>query len=393
MRRIGVEERRARLGRRHVLSELAVTVEQAADDVVVLHATDPATVYLSVAARMPAATVDDVDAALFERRTMLRTLAMRRTLFVATVDALSTVERSSSIDVAANQRKQLLQFLTDSDIAHPERWLAGVSRRVLAALDDGGLSARALTAAVPELGTRIILGAGTRYAQEAGATSRVLGLMAVEGLLVRGRPAGNWTGRQYEWHRRDRWLAEAGVAVRDSELDPEAAATELVRRWLDRFGPGTLTDISWWTGWTKTKARKALVAVGAVEVELDGGPGYVLPGDERAEAADPWVALLPALDPTPMGWKERAWYLGDGQSELFDRNGNIGPTVWVDGRIVGGWSQRPDGEIVIGLLEDVGADHRAQLDAESERLAAFVGDVVVKPSFPTPLQRRLSAGD
>ena len=47
--------------------------------------------------------------------------------------------------------------------------------------------------------------------------------------------------------------------------------------------------------------------------------------------------------------------------------------------------------IVLGLLEDVGSDHRALLDAEVERLQAAVGDTVVKPSFPTPLQRELAA--
>ena len=102
------------------------------------------------------------------------------------------------------------------------------------------------------------------------------------------------------------------------------------------------------------------------------------------------MALLPSLDPTPMGWKERDWYLGPHEGPLFDRNGNIGPTVWADGRIVGGWSQRPDGEVVTELLEDVGIDHRTLLDAEVERLSACIGDTVVKPSFPTPLQKRLS---
>ena len=54
----------------------------------------------------------------------------------------------------------------------------------------------------------------------------------------------------------------------------------------------------------------------------------------------PWVALLPGLDSTVMGWKERAWFLGGHQHALFDVNGNAGPTVWCNGRIVGGWAHR-----------------------------------------------------
>ena len=65
--------------------------------------------------------------------------------------------------------------------------------------------------------------------------------------------------------------------------------------------------------------------------------------------------LLPGADPTVMGWKERTCYLGEHAPELFDRNGNAGPTVWANGRVVGGWTQHDDGELVVGLLEPVDA--------------------------------------
>ena len=80
---------------------------------------------------------------------------------------------------------------------------------------------------------------------------------------------------------------------------------------------------------------------------------------EPEPAPEPWVALLPALDPTAMGWKERDWYLGEHAALLFDSNGNVGPTVWSDGRIVGGWGSGEDGEVVYRLLEDIGAGCRA----------------------------------
>jgi hypothetical protein len=105
--------------------------------------------------------------------------------------------------------------------------------------------------------------------------------------------------------------------------------------------------------------------------------------------AKPWVALLPALDPTPMGWVGRDWYLGPHAASLFDRSGNIGPTIWSDGRIVGGWAQRPDGEIVYRLLEDIGSDKAGQVRAAADRLADWVGPVRVRPRFRTPLEQEL----
>ncbi|MGH2899189.1 MAG: DNA glycosylase AlkZ-like family protein, partial [Solirubrobacteraceae bacterium] len=101
--------------------------------------------------------------------------------------------------------------------------------------------------------------------------------------------------------------------------------------------------------------------------------------------------LLPALDPAPMGWKERAWYLGEHRAARFDRSGNIGPTVWCEGRIVGGWAQRrDDGEIVVALLQDVGAEMRRAVEAEAETLRAWLGATRVVPRFRTPLERELS---
>ena len=57
------------------------------------------------------------------------------------------------------------------------------------------------------------------------------------------------------------------------------------------------------------------------------------------------MALLPSLDPTTMGWKERDWYLPAAAAQAFDRMGNAGPTIWVDGQVAGVWAQTTDGEI------------------------------------------------
>jgi hypothetical protein len=91
-----------------------------------------------------------------------------------------------------------------------------------------------------------------------------------------------------------------------------------------------------------------------------------------------------------MGWKEREWYLSGHAPALFDRSGNPGPTIWVDGRIVGGWAQRKDGEVATRLLEDIGAEASSAVDDEAERLATWLGDVRVTPRFRTPLERELS---
>jgi hypothetical protein len=136
--------------------------------------------------------------------------------------------------------------------------------------------------------------------------------------------------------------------------------------------------------------KTALVGSGAVEIDLEQGAGFVLPDDTGPEpAVGTWSALLPSLDPTVMGWKGRDWYLGSHREQLFDRNGNAGPTVWVNGKVVGGWSQAEDGEIRFELLEPVDSDAEARIAAQAAELEIWLGEVRIKPRFPTPLDRRL----
>jgi hypothetical protein len=220
-------------------------------------------------------------------------------------------------------------------------------------------------------------------------SNRVLAVLAAEERIVRGRPRGSWTSTQYRWTPIGTWLGDGAGAARPSRPDAQAV---LARRWLAAFGPGTAADLAWWTGWTVRLTRATLAAVGAVEVDLGGTVGYVLPGDDEPVAApEPAAALLPALDPTPMGWNARDWYVGAHRGALFDRSGNIGPTVWWDGRVIGGWAQRTTGEVVYRLLEEPGREGVRAVEAAAHQLTGWLGPARVSPRFHTPLERELTA--
>ncbi|GGO85796.1 winged helix DNA-binding domain-containing protein [Wenjunlia tyrosinilytica] len=385
IRRIGAEERRARLGVRHrlALSARAATPEEVADAVVALHATDPATVFLAAGARLREPGPGPVERALYEDRTLVRMHGMRHTIFVLPADLAPVVHASTTRAAAVRERSRLVKHLAQWANLD-ERWLGEVEAGTLAALrEHGPATANELAVREPRLRTRMVVFPGTAQEGPQGVSTRILRVLGMDGRIVRGRPRGGWTSGQYEW----------ALAEELPEPSPTAAREDLVRRWLASHGPGTAADLKWWTGWTLTDVRKALSAVGAEEVGLDEGPGYVLPGDTVPTAEpEPWAALLPGLDPTPMSRRHRDWYLPqEHRADLFDRSGNIGPTVWWNGRIVGGWAQRPDGEIVRRLLEDVPREAREAIDAEAARLAGWVGEVRITPRFRTPLERELSA--
>jgi hypothetical protein len=391
VRRIGVQERRARLALRHHLAPAAraASAVGVARDLVGLHGTDPASVFLAVAARMRRPEVGAIERAIYEDRVLLRLLGMRRTMFVVPVELAPVVQAACTDAIAAAQRSLLLRLLEESGITDdPKRWLGEVEEATIAALAARGQALAAeLATDEPRLREQIQYAEGKSYASRQSVSTRVLLVLAAEGRIARGRPRGSWISGQYRWSLMESWLP-GGMA----EWSAEAAQAELVRRWLAAFGPGTMADLRWWTGLTAGQVKRALAGVGAVEVDLDGTPGLVLDGDlEPPAAVAPWVALLPALDPTVMGWRERDWYLGAHGPTLFDRNGNAGPTVWWDGRVVGGWASRAGGEIAVRLLEDVGAEGTAAVEAAAGGLADWLGGVRVTPRFRTPLERELSA--
>ncbi|MFK0229260.1 winged helix DNA-binding domain-containing protein [Streptomyces sp. NPDC090303] len=394
---IDAAERRARLGVRHLLAggARAGSAAEVGDALVALHGTDPASVFLAVAARLTGDVepVSAVERALYEDGALVRMHGMRHTVFVFPSSLAPAVRASTGAPAAVRERSTLLKHLAAGSDFDAE-WLAETERLVLAELAvRGEATGTELGAAVPRLRSEYVYGPGTRQEGVQSVASRVLRVLGMEGRIVRGRPQGTWTSSRFRWAP-----GEARPAV-----DPAGARAELLGRWLGACGPATEADLTWWTGWKVTDVRGALAEVGAVPVTVDGGTGdggagdavtgFVLPDDlGPVPEPEPWAALLPALDPTAMGWRGRDWYLDPAHRvALYDRSGNIGPSVWWNGRIVGGWAQRADGGIARRLLDDVGAEARRAIGAEAERLTAWLGDVRVTPRFRTPLERELGA--
>ena len=386
MRSFSPAERRARLARRHFLSEPAPSVVGAAAQLVGLHTTDPATPYLSLWARIPGFAVTDLDTAVFRDRELVKHLAMRRTLWTVQAADLPWVQSVASDRVADTERRRLIADAEKAGVTTDgATWLSQAADAVLGYLTrHGPTSARDLRSALPELAGSHDGAPGKSWGGETPLAPRVLTVLGVQGRIVRGPNDGRWTVSRHRWTTMADWLPGTPAPV-----PPERARGDLVQRWLRAFGPATATDVKWWFGQTLTWARQALREVDAVEVDLGGAFGYVLPDDVDPEpAVETWCGLLPGLDVTTMGWFDRDWYLGGHRDAVFDRNGNAGPTVWVDGRVVGAWRQDDHGRVELVLLEDVAARARRALAARADELTEWLDGVRINPRFPSPACRR-----
>ena len=395
-RHFDVTERRRRLLARHRLAVPGQRVEDIAGELVGLHATDPATVYLSLQQRLADFTPADLDDALYERRSLTRLLGMRRTMFVVPLDLAAVVEASCTRALIVPERRRTVQLIEAEGIAAADTFVDDACAAVLAVLDDGPpLPGRALTPLVAQLQQQVLLAEGKPYEARVSLTNRILLQLSIEGHIVRTKPLGSWRSSQYRWTTVERWF----VASR-SPIPSDEARVELVRRWLRTYGPGTTDDIAWWAKWPKKVVADALHQLGAVAVTVEPAPGgsstpaWLLPDDldDDLDRRRPVVSLLPSLDPAIMGWKEREWILDGLGTQLFDRNGNAGPIVLVDGAAVGVWAQLVDGRVVTELLRPVSAQRRRLIAAAADQLTAWFDGVRVTPRFPTPLQTRLAAG-
>jgi hypothetical protein len=378
VRLIDDDERRARLGRRHLLSpgHQAANAEEVTRALTAVHGTDPGSTVLGILARSPISSIADIETALYDTRSIVRVLAMRRTVFAVNYELAPSIWTSFDVTVARNQHRLFVRALEGTGINDAGAWIAEAEKRLLAFLDaHPGSTSKDIAGDDPYLSHRLpLIGPGATASSQSVA-SRLLTLMSAEGKVIRARPKGGWTSSQFTWAATNHWRSDWPERPSSDDAD-----TEIARSWLFGYGPAAVEDLAWWTGWPKGRSRKAIDRAAGVEVRTNEGPAFVLSSDvEPVETPAPWVALLPGLDSSTMGWKLRDFYLGPHATRLFDNVGNAGPTVWADGRIVGGWTQRENGEIAFEIYEDVGRSMLSAIDEYAGHLQHLLAGVRLKP--------------
>jgi hypothetical protein len=138
-----------------------------------------------------------------------------------------------------------------------------------------------------------------------------------------------------------------------------------------------------------------------VKVSIDGldGTYFMLAEDARhlsrfSRYEAPTVFFLPGLDPFIMGYRDRRRSLAAGhEPHILARAGNTVPTVWVNGRVMGAWGQRPDGSLAWRLFEPVDPEVESLLTHEAARLEIFLAGETLASRYHTPFTRGLERGN
>jgi hypothetical protein len=314
---------------------------------------------MSIWTRRRQTTRDEVQAALWTRRDLVKTSAMRFTLHVIPARDFSTYITALKPTMSA-----LLNRIFTRIGAKPAD-VDTVMATVLDALGDGPKTQRELVRRAGGV-AKGRMRAFLKYSWSAVRPA------VVEGLICYGPPIGG----EVTFTRVDRWLSkQPAVSVED-------ARAELLRRFLAAFGPATAGDFAKWTGMKAADSRSTLESLGsqAVEVSVDGAPGWMLSRDLSTLAGSVLDTrtprLLPAFDTFLLAHATKEHLVEPRHYKRVYRNQAwISPVVLLGGRIIGVWfpkTAKKTSTLDVQLFEKVSAPIRRAIETEAEALGRFL---------------------
>ena len=179
------------------------------------------------------------------------------------------------------------------------------------------------------------------------------------------------------WGHYGRTQLRAMEAVLGVDLPPpDDAAERLVRSYLAAFGPATQEDILRFAGVRVGDIRAGLERVELRRFRDERGrllldvPRAPLPdGDEPAP-----VRFLPKWDSSILGYAppERTRILPEKyRATVIRKNGDVLPTVLVDGFVSATWDVGTKRDLTITPLRRLTKQERGEIDREGERLVEF----------------------
>ncbi len=293
---------------------------------------------MSLFARARDFTRDKLDNELYVKRTLGKIRCVRTTVHVLPRETIPIAFAATKGMVEPNS-EDFLRFTA----ASLERQYEDTSREILRILKGEGMS----TALIKKR-----LGTGLNI-------SLVVNLMCDRGLLVRGRSDKGWKSNTHTYYVFSDYFPGLDLGA----VDPARARETTVRQYLAGYGPVTVKDISWWSGFTITEVRRILGGLAHETARIDipdlegdirhAGCRQRRPGalPARRPAGGEPAAGAGSVPPGLQGAASATWTRAT-TDLVFDRSGNSTSTILVDGRVAGVWdfSEGPPPAVKLFLL-------------------------------------------
>ena len=320
---------------------------------------------LQLNARLDGLRRDDVRDALWSRRSLVKTWAMRGTLHLIASDDLAALVAANPTRGVATTAAWLKYFQVTKDE------LDTIFRTVDAALNGEPRTRAELIDAVRQATGRADLAAKLQ-----SGWGSFLKPSAARGNLVFGPDRG----RNVTFVDPEDWLGKRVRAPTTGGPDPNYALGRLVGRFLHLFPGADLAGVGRWWG-SRYTMRKAIEAAGLdlVNVDVEGTTGLALRSDAAPLATTkPFVGvrLLPGFDGYVNDLPRRVEALMpvERHAAVHRVAGWVSPVVIVDGRVAGTWeiTNGKRGGIAVTPFGRWRGGARQELAGEADRIAAFL---------------------
>ena len=361
--------RRRRVERSSLLARAAgERLVGVARDLCGVHAQVQASAELQLAVRVDEITRADVRAALWERRSLVRAWTLRGTLHLHAADELALWHAARRATVGP---RELEAWRDPAGVLHPPVGL-DEAESIRAAVWDA-LDERCLLR--DELVEEVVGRVGPKPRERLRS-----GFAFFLGELCQGPSQG----AKVTFVRPDQWIGGW------QEVDEEVALAEACRRYLRTYGPARPVDFRQWIGGNAFGTQRARAVFDSLgdgdeleEIDVEGHRAYVLAEDTAFHAAKQRLRLLPEYDVYVMGFREREHLVPESVKDRVARHARgryEGPAgvrfMVVDGVAAGLWERRKRGrrvELAVTPARRLTKVQRAELDAETERIGAFLG--------------------
>jgi hypothetical protein len=349
-----------RLRRHHLSRRESLNPAVIAHDICGVQAQVMGCAQLALWARAPKLSKQAVNDAIWEKRSLVKTSAMRQTLHL-----LSATDYHLYITaLKASRMAAVMRIVARVDITPAE--VDFVNAALLDVLGDEPVAQRVLAEQLkPRLSEKI------RAAMKFFWNDWPLFRPAVIGGRICYGPD---RGREVTYVRVDRWLAAARA------VDEREAKETLLRRYLRAYGPATLKDFCHWSGISTKEAQPTWNAVLAelAEVSIEGTTAWLLRDDlpqlKASKAGRGLVRLLPSFDPYMLAHEDKDHLVHPQYYKRVYRNqGWLSPVVLVDGKVAGTWQMEKGKKksVKIELWEKLSRAVLLQIEQEAERLVGF----------------------
>ena len=353
-----------RLTRHHLATRAPRShLTQVVADVCGIHAQLMSAAELAIWARVEGITREETQAALWDRRSLIKTWCMRGTLHL-----LPAVEYPTYVSALKTRTRHRSQAWLKR-IGLTLREMEGIIKGIHAALEGQTLTRDALASAIgrqlgPHVKRRLLWGWGS-----------LLKPAAYQGYLCFGPSRG----QNVTFVRPDQWLGTG----RRLDLDSDVALKAIGRRYLGAYGPATYGDFAlWWGGGAgRGQAKRMLRSLAGeiVEVRIEGEPGWMLAKDaaQAKTTTDETVRLLPHFDGYTLHFRPREHLVpARFAARIFRNQGWISPVLLINGIAAGTWALARTGRDFEVRLQPFAPLRQAflrKIREEADRLGEFLG--------------------